>query len=350
VGSLAAAAPVLARVPTPLRVRDPRLAHTVAGVPFPTPVGLAAGFDKNARASGAWPALGFGFVEVGTVTAHPQPGNPKPRIARLPADRGLLNRMGFNNDGADAVARRLERARRRGQLGRIPLGVNIGKSKVTDLDDAPADYLHSFELLRPYADYVVVNVSSPNTPGLRELQDRDRLADIVRALVESDRARAAGRGGAPLPLFVKLAPDLADTAVDDVTDLALELGIAGVVVSNTTIARDGLRSPATLTDQPGGVSGAPLRTRATDLVRRVAARAGGRLAVIGVGGVFTADDAWEKLAAGATLVQVYTGFVYQGPTLPRDINRGLLERMAREGAESITEVIGSATGPGTAPR
>lgn len=350
-GALAAAAPFLARAPSPYRVRDPRLAQVVAGVDFPGPVGLAAGFDKNARAVGAWPALGFGFAEIGTVTALAQPGNPRPRIVRLPADRALVNRMGFNNDGAEAVARRLEGARRRGLLGRIPLGVNIGKSKVTDLDDAPADYARSFALLSPYADYLVVNVSSPNTPGLRELQDRDRLEVILRRLVDADLRRSARDGGERLPMFVKLAPDLGDAAVDDVVDLAGEIGIAGIVVSNTTIGREGLSSPPELTAEQGGLSGAPLRARSTALVRRAYLRGGGHLAVIGVGGVFGADDAWEKIAAGASLVQVYTGFVYTGPALLRGIATGLAERMRREGASRLAEVVGSAAGgPGTSPR
>jgi dihydroorotate dehydrogenase len=336
----AIAAPIAGRLPSPLSVRDPRLAQSLMGCTFPTPVGLAAGFDKSGRAVGAWPALGFGFVEIGTVTAHPQPGNPRPRIFRLPADEALVNRLGFNNDGAERVAARLERARRRGLLGHIPLGINIGKSKVTDLDAAPSDYLRSFEALCPYADYVVVNVSSPNTPGLRELQDRDRLAQILRALIASNEERAHGRGGAGVPLLVKLAPDLGLPAVDDVVDLALELEIAGLVVGNTTLARDGLASPQSLTGQEGGLSGRPLRRRSTELIRHIAGRAGGRLVIVGVGGVFSADDAWEKLAVGASLVQVYTGLVYEGPMLARRIARGILRLTNAEGRTSLAEVVG----------
>lgn len=325
-------APLLARLPSPLSVRDPRLERTVMGIRFPNPVGLAAGYDKSARAVGAWPGLGFGFAEMGTVTALAQPGNPRPRIFRLPDDRALVNRLGFNNEGAERVARRLESARRRGLLGRIPIGINIGKSKATDLDRAAEDYLTSFGLLRPYADYLVVNVSSPNTPGLRELQDRDRLEEILSALV------SANSEGVPVPILVKLAPDLALPAVDEAVDLALSLGIAGLVVSNTTLSRDGLVSPPAVAHEEGGLSGRPLTTRSTELIRHVARRAAGRLTIIGVGGVFDAEDAWQKLAAGAALVQVYTGLIYEGPALVRRINQGILERMDREGMHSLEDI------------
>lgn len=332
IGVLRLAAPLLARVPSPLAVRDPRLRRSVMGLDFPNPVGLAAGYDKSAHAAGAWPGLGFGFAEMGTVTARAQPGNPRPRIFRLPADRALVNRLGFNNDGAEAVARRLRSARDHGLLGRIPVGINIGKSKVTDIDRAADDYLASFRLLRTFADYLVVNVSSPNTPGLRELQDRDRLERILSALV------AENAQGTPVPLLVKLAPDLETAAVDEAVDLALALGIAGIVVSNTTLSRDGLASPPALAAQQGGLSGRPLTGRSTELVHHVAQRAAGRLAIIGVGGVFTADDAWDKLAAGASLVQVYTGLIYEGPALARQINRGILRRMQREGLGSLDDI------------
>jgi dihydroorotate dehydrogenase len=332
IGALRLGAPLLARVPSPLAVRDSRLQRTVMGIRFPNPVGLAAGYDKSAKAVGAWPGLGFGFAEMGTVTALAQPGNPRPRIFRLPADHALVNRLGFNNDGAQRVARRLESARQRGLLGRIPIGVNIGKSKIVDLDRAAEDYLASFRLLRPFADYLVVNVSSPNTPGLRELQDRRPLEQILSALI------AANRDTAPVPILVKLAPDLETSAVDEAVDLAVSLEIAGIVVCNTTIARDGLASPPALTGQQGGLSGRPLAFRSTELIRHVAGRAAGRVAIVGVGGVFGPEDAWEKLAAGASLVQVYTGLIYEGPGLVRRINRGILERMDREGIGSLDEI------------
>ncbi|MCU0308650.1 MAG: quinone-dependent dihydroorotate dehydrogenase [Thermoleophilia bacterium] len=322
-----------------LKVRDVRLEQELMGLRFPNPVGLGAGYDKYAVAVPGWARLGFGFCEVGTVTAWPQDGNPKPRLFRLPEDEALINRMGFNNDGAQRTAARLGRMRDGGGVD-IPVGVNIGKSKVADLERAASDYAESFRLLRPHADFVVVNVSSPNTPGLRRLQDRDRLAGILKALIDADRAMAPER---PIPMLVKLAPDLGDDLVDDAVDLALELGLAGMVVANTTTDRAGLRAPAELAGQGGGLSGAPIRARATALVRRVAKRAEGRLVIVGVGGIMDADDAWEKITAGAALIEVWTALVYRGPLVAHDIAAGLLDRLRAEGARSIAEVVGSAT-------
>jgi dihydroorotate dehydrogenase len=344
VGALAAAAPALGGLAGPPDGGG-RLEQRLLGLTFPNPVGLAAGFDKRARAVPAWPALGFGFAEVGTVTALPQPGNPRPRLFRLAEDRALINRLGFNNDGADATAARLDDWARRGMLGRAPLGVNIGKSRVVPAGSAPGDYAASLERLWRHADYVAVNVSSPNTPGLRDLQAAGPLGEILAALEEVNAAQARARGGAPRPMLVKLAPDLEPEQVDAVVDLALERDLDGVIVANTTLSREGLMSPPALARQEGGLSGAPLRARATALVRRVAARAEGRLVVVGVGGVFTADDAWDKLAAGASLVQVYTGLVYGGPGTARAIAAGLLERMAREGVRHVSEVVGSGLRP-----
>ena len=343
-GSLALSSPVAGRLGRPPDGGG-RLAQDLLGARFPNPVGLAAGFDKRARAVPVWPALGFGFSEVGTITAHAQPGNPRPRIVRLPADRALINRLGFNNDGADAAAGALGRWRAQGLLGRAPLGVNLGKSKITPADDAPADYARSLDVLHGFADYVTVNVSSPNTPGLRDLQAAGPLGAILDALDEVQERKVAGRAGAPRPVLVKIAPDLDGEQVDAVVDLALARGLAGVIVSNTTLSREGLQSPPALTEQSGGLSGAPLRERSTALVEQVARRAQGRLVVIGVGGVFTADDAWDKLAHGASLVQVYTGFVYGGPWTARAIAAGLLERMDREGVGHVSEIVGSALRP-----
>jgi dihydroorotate dehydrogenase len=338
IAGLALAAPVLARVAGPPS-GDGRLEQELLGLRFPNPVGLAAGFDKRARAVPAWPALGFGFTEVGTITAQAQPGNPKPRIHRLPGDRALINRLGFNNAGAEATAATLARWRRRGLLGRAPLGINLGKSKVTAPEDAPADYARSLELLWPFADYVTVNVSSPNTPGLRDLQAAGPLGEILDALDAVALRMVAGRADTrPPPVLVKLAPDLEPAQIDAVVDLALERAVAGIIVTNTTLARDGLISPPALAGREGGLSGAPLRERSTAIVARVARRAAGRLVVIGVGGVFTADDAWEKLAAGASLVQVYTGFVYGGPATARTICAGLMGRMDREGIAHVSEI------------
>lgn len=342
-GALALAAPVLGRVARPRTAAG--LAREVMGLRFPNPVGLAAGFDKRGAAVPAWPALGFGFAEIGTITALPQPGNPRPRVHRLPADRALINRLGFNNDGAERTALRLGRWRSRGLLGRAPLGVNLGKSKLTPAEDAPADYARSLDLLWEFADYVTVNVSSPNTPGLRDLQAIGPLGEILAALEAVNARQARAHGGAPRPVLVKLAPDLAPADADAVVDLALERGLAGVIVANTTLRRDGLESPPSLAGREGGLSGAPLRERSTAMVRRVAGRAAGRLVVIGVGGIFTADDAWEKLAAGADLVQIYTGLVYGGPGTARRICDGLAARMRREGIADLAEIVGSEADP-----
>ena len=298
----------------------------VLGIDFPGRLGLAAGFDKNATGIDALAALGFGFVEIGTVTGEAQHGNPRPRLARLPADRAIVNRMGFNNDGAEVVARRLaargSRLRSTGD-GRVPLGINIGKTKSVPEDAAIGDYEKSTTLLAPYADYLVVNVSSPNTPGLRDLQAVAKLEPLLRAV----RRRADDVTERRVPLLVKIAPDLVDDDVLAVADLAVELGLDGIVATNTTIARDGLRTPAPRVAQagPGGLSGAPLRDRANEVVRLLRGRVGPGLTLVGVGGISTPQDALERLDAGADLVQAYTGFVYEGPWWPSRMN-GRIDR------------------------
>jgi dihydroorotate dehydrogenase len=302
-----AARPVLARRRTPGRP------VTAMGLTFPNVLGLAAGFDKNAVGIDALGALGFGHVEVGTVTGEPQPGNDRPRLFRLPADRAVVNRMGFNNDGAEAVAARLAaRGRRPGPV----LGVNIGKSKVVPEDEAVRDYEKSARLLAPYADYLVVNVSSPNTPGLRNLQAVEKLEPILTAV----RDVAGG-----VPLLVKIAPDLADEDVLAVADLATAVGLAGIVATNTTISRAGLASSpsrvAAVGD--GGLSGRPLTERSCEVLRLLRGRVGGSLALVGVGGITTVADARARLDAGADLLQAYTAFVYEGPGWPRRILRGV---------------------------
>jgi dihydroorotate dehydrogenase len=283
--------------------------RTVFGVEFGNPVGLAAGMDKDGVALPAWPALGFGFVEVGTVTRYAQSGNPRPRLFRLPASEAVVNRMGFNNDGAAALARRLAALGR--PLG-VPLGISLGKSRVAPLDEAIEDYLASYRALRDHGDYVAVNVSSPNTPGLRELQDRPHLDALLAALV--------GEGGKPV--LVKIAPDLTEHAIADVLRVCGDRGAAGVIATNTTLGRAGL-APAdeALGAQDGGLSGRPLTARAREVVRFVHREAGGALPVIGVGGILDADDAARLFDAGASLVQLYTGFVYRGPALVRDAAR-----------------------------
>ncbi|HEX9037836.1 MAG TPA: quinone-dependent dihydroorotate dehydrogenase [Ktedonobacterales bacterium] len=294
----------------------------VFGLRFPNPIGLAAGFDKNALAVPALAALGFGFVEVGTITRYAQPGNPRPRLFRLVSDEALINRMGFNNEGAAAVSRRLAMA----PGGDVPIGISLGKSKVTPLDEVVEDYLGSLDLLYPHGDYFAVNISSPNTPGLRTLQERDRLDALVAALVGRLRARAAKEGRvAPKPLLVKVAPDLEDNALDDVVAVCMDRGASGLIAVNTTIARDALSAwvPRTLAEQTGGLSGRPLHTRAVEVTRRLHALAGDSLPIIGCGGVFTADDARRLFDAGASLIQLYTSFIYEGPTIARRLNRAL---------------------------
>lgn len=341
-GLLEVVAPLAGRLPG-APTGDGRLTQELMGLSFPNPVGLAAGFDKRASAVPIWPAVGFGFSEVGTITARAQPGNPRPRLHRLPDDRAVINRMGFNNDGADATAIRLRGWSERGLLGRAPLGVNLGKSKVTEAEDAPGDYATSLRRLWPAADYIVVNVSSPNTPGLRDLQAIGPLGDIVDALQRVNAARAGVWGRPARPVLVKIAPDLAGEDVDAVVDLARDRGLAGVIVANTTLGRPGLVSPPELAEREGGLSGAPLRSRCVELVARVAGRASGDLVVVGVGGISTADDVWDTLAAGASLVQVYTGLIYGGPAWVRALNRDLLRRMDREGVAHVSEVVGSAS-------
>ncbi len=291
------------------------------GLEFPNAVGLAAGFDKNACAWRAAAALGFGHVEIGTVTGLAQPGNPKPRAFRYPSEEAVINRMGFNNEGAERVAERLSTQPGPGNRA-IPLGVNIGKSKVAELDDAVNDYLKSFRLLADYADYMVVNVSSPNTPDLRKLQEKDRLEIVLRALTEANAERVqAGRDRRPL--LLKIAPDLSWRQIDEVLETILGLGLDGIIATNTTLARPGYFGTF---EQAGGLSGAPVRTKSTQVIKYISKTTGGKLPIIGVGGITDAASAGEKLDAGAALVQVYTGMIYRGPFFGRDIASALAER------------------------
>jgi dihydroorotate dehydrogenase len=302
---------------------DHRLRVDAFGQTFRSPVGVAAGFDKNAEIPGALAALGFGHVEVGGVTADPQAGNPRPRLFRLPEYRALVNRMGFNNDGADVVGERLAATD-----CRVPVGVNIGKSKATPNDEAEDDYRYTFKRVRDGGDYFVVNVSSPNTPDLRELQQRDRLESILRTLQDAGAA----------PLLVKLSPDLTDEATADALEVVDDLGLDGVIATNTSTDRpEGLRGDAA--DETGGLSGAPIEDEATSTVRFVAERTD--VPVVGVGGVSDAEGAYEKIRNGASLVQLYTGLVYEGPGVARRINEGLLELLERDGFDSIAEAVGA---------
>ena len=323
---------------------DAVLKQTVFGVEFPAPFGLAAGFDKNAEGIDALAALGFGWVEIGTVTGQGQPGNEQPRLGRLIADRAVVNRMGFNNGGAEEVARRLKRrVAKPERWDKVPpvVGVNIGKTKNVPEDEAATDYVASTKLLAPYADYLVVNVSSPNTPGLRNLQ----AVEVLRPLLKAVRAAADEVvPGRHVPLLVKIAPDLADADVDAVADLALELRLEGIIATNTTIGREGLKSAPDKIEAAGGggLSGAPLKTRSVEVLRRLRSRTEGKLVLISVGGVETVNDAWQRLVAGADLVQGYTGFIYEGPAWASRINRGIAAKVRSGGYTNLRDAIEAA--------
>jgi dihydroorotate dehydrogenase len=310
-----------------LAPHDPVLESTVFGVRFPGPVGLAAGFDKDGSGLKTWGALGFGYAEVGTVTARAQPGNPQPRMFRLAGDRALLNRMGFNNHGAGELALRLSR-----HLSEVPIGANIGKTKTTAPEDAVDDYTESARLVGPLAAFLVVNVSSPNTPGLRDLQAVESLRPIL----------AAVRAQTTTPVLVKIAPDLSDADVDAIADLAVELGLAGIVATNTTVSREGLATEGVVELGAGGISGPPVAQRSAEVLRRLYLRVGDRLALISVGGIETADDAWQRITAGASLLQGYTGFVYGGGLWAKHIHDGLARRLHDGGFTSLADAVGSA--------
>ena len=317
-----AAAPLLPSAP----IDDPKLAVTVLGRTFPNPIGLAAGFDKNADVPGAMGKLGFGFVECGTVTPRPQTGNARPRLFRLSEDRAVINRMGFNNAGMDAAARNLKRRRGVGIVG-----INIGANK--DSADRIADYATGFASLAPPADYVTVNVSSPNTPGLRGLQNKDELTRLLDAMIA-----ARAKSGA-IPILLKIAPDLDDVALDEIAATVMASGIEGLIVSNTTIARPALQSAQA--GEQGGLSGQPLFAPSTDILRKMRARVGNRIVLVGVGGVSSGADAYAKIRAGASLVQLYTALVYEGPGLVARIKRELVALLVRDGFRSIVEAIGA---------
>lgn len=299
---------------------EQKLERQVLGLRFPNPVGLAAGFDKDGKHLLGLACLGFGFIEVGTVTPRPQAGNPQPRLFRLPADGALINRMGFNNDGLEALVERLRQVRAQGLPGGLILGGNIGKNKDTPNEQAADDYRRCFEALFPVVDYFVVNVSSPNTPGLRALQEKEPLTRLLQELQEKNRAQPA-----PKPLLLKIAPDLTDEQLDDIADIVRATGLSGVIATNTTIARTGLRTPEQTVAAigAGGLSGAPVRARATEVIRYLRQKLGPDPVIIGVGGIDSAAAAREKLAAGANLVQVYSGLVYEGPGLVREIAQAL---------------------------
>lgn len=316
-------------------VNDSALKTRVHCLELASPVGLAAGFDKDARWTVALSTLGFGFLEVGTLTAHAQPGNPRPRLFRLPADKAVLNRFGFNNGGSSDAEERL-----RAYGCRIPVGVNIGRSKVTPNEEAVDDYLMSLERLQPHAWYVVVNVSSPNTAGLRDLQAEEPLRRLLAALVARNRELAEERGRRVPPLFVKIAPDMDDEQLRMIVELVEELGVDGIVATNTTVSREGLKTAPEKVEAlgAGGVSGAPLTERSRAMVRRIYELSAGRVPIIGVGGIMNADDAIAMLEAGASAVQIYTGFIYGGPFVVRRINRGIVRELQRRGLKNVAEL------------
>jgi dihydroorotate dehydrogenase len=329
------------------------------GLRFPNPVGLAAGMDKHAAAVPVWEALGFGLIELGAVTWHPQPGNPAPRMFRAVSDAALINRMGFNNPGAEVIAARLAECRASGRWPNHPVGINLGKSKITPLERAADDYANSFRLLRPHADFFVVNVSSPNTPNLRQLQDKAALDKILAGLQKQQGGVSAASesssqpaGETPAlhcakPILVKVAPDLSFEALDEILELVGPRQIAGIVATNTTITRPETSDPELkrIYGEAGGLSGQPLRARSTEIVRHLYRQTKGSLPIIGVGGIFNAEDAWEKIAAGASLVQLYTGLVYEGPGVVKGIVNGLRKRLNEHGLRSVKEAVGMAGTP-----
>lgn len=334
----------------------PELSMDLWGVRFENPIGLAAGMDKAAKAVPIWSDLGFGFSELGGVTRAAQAGNPSPRMFRAVADQALINRMGFNNPGADALAKALSTWKSMGRWPRHPVGVNLGKSKDTPLEDAAADYAYSFRSLWDLADFFVVNVSSPNTPNLRRLQDQDALSQILHALQEINRELSEPRIGVssalpkihsktltvappkgPKPILVKVAPDLDFEALDEILAIVPKCGLAGIVATNTMTARPNGSDGALrqIYAEAGGLSGAPLRARSTEVIRHIYRQTGGKLPIIGVGGIFNAEDAWEKITAGASLLQIYTGLVYEGPTIVKEIVVGLREKLILHGASTL---------------
>ncbi len=336
---------------TRLALGAPNLPVEAWGLRFPNPVGLGAGLDKEGAAVPAWAAMGLGFSELGAVTWHAQPGNDRPRVFRAVPEEAIVNRMGFNNPGARAFAETLRRWRERGGWPAHPVGVNLGKSKITPLAEAPADYANSLRVLWPWADFFVINVSSPNTPNLRQLQDRSALDEILAALQEVNAEQAAaaapaGRAGAPplKPILVKVAPDLEFPALDEILELVGPRKVAGLVATNTTISRPVSRNPRLMDvyAETGGLSGRPLRARSTEVIHHLYRQTRGRLPIIGVGGVFNAADAWEKITAGARLLEVFTGLVYEGPGLPRQIVRGLRQRLRQARLTTLREAVGLA--------
>lgn len=315
----------------------PELPGELFGLKFPNPVGLAAGMDKFADAVPVWEKLGFGFCELGGVTWHAQSGNPPPRMFRAAADEAIVNRMGFNNCGAEIFAQKLSEWKKSGRWPKHPVGINLGKSKITPLEKAAEDYANSFRALRDFADFFVVNVSSPNTSGLRELQNKFALDEILAAIQEQNKIQNQK------PILIKIAPDLSFEAIDEILELVAPRQIAGIMATNTTIERPQTNDSKLkkFYAETGGLSGKPLRARSTEIIRHIFKQTNGKLPIIGVGGIFSADDAWEKIAAGASLVQIYTGLVFEGPGIIKKIVAGLIQQMKTKGIKNLPSAVGS---------
>jgi dihydroorotate dehydrogenase len=321
------------------RIKDNRLKVQIESLRLPNPVGLAGGFDKNAVALKTISAFGFGFMEMGAVTAQAQAGNPKPRLYRLPEDCALINRLGFNNEGATVIAARLANLRALRRLPTIPLGINIGRTKIVETKDAVADFLSAFEKLFPQGDFFTLNVSSPNTPNLRDLQEKRLLAELLSAVQEKNRQLATVAQHRAKPVFLKIAPDMELAQVDEIVEVVESFKLTGIVATNATaFMRQTLKSP--LGREPGGLSGRPITAKVTNFVSHIYKNTRGRLPIIGVGGIFNANDAYDKITAGASAVQIYTGFVYEGPAVVKHINQGLIQLLERDGFQSVTEAVG----------
>ena len=326
------------------KIEDPRLSVKIGPLTFPNPVGLAAGFDKNAEAPKMISSFGFGFIEIGAITAQAQPGNPKPRLYRLSEDEALINRLGFNNEGAAAIAIKLDRKRAHGGRPKIPMGINIGRTKIVATKDAVADFLSCFERLFDYGDFFTLNVSSPNTPELRDLQEKALLRDLLSAVQEKNRRLAARAAIDPKPVFVKIAPDMGFTQVDEIIEVVESVRLTGIVATNASaFMRANLRSPYGC--EPGGLSGRPITNLVTAFIAHIYKVTRGRMPLIGVGGIFNAQDAYDKITAGANAVQIYTGWVYEGPGVVKRINNGLLQLIERDGLKHISEAVGLAVKP-----
>lgn len=323
------------------RIEDSHLRTRVGPLTFENPVGLAGGFDKNAIAPKTIASFGFGFMEIGAITAQAQPGNPKPRLYRLPEDDALINRLGFNNEGAAAIAAKLERMRLRGGLPKIPLGINIGRTKIVETKDAVSDFLACFETLYSFGDFFTLNVSSPNTPNLRDLQEKKLLRELLSAVQARNRKLAASAGIEPKPVFVKIAPDMEFTQVDEIIEVVESTQLTGIVATNATaFMRENLKSPQGR--EPGGLSGRPITAKVTSFVSHIYRATGGQLPIIGVGGIFNAEDAYDKIKAGASAVQIYTGWIYEGPGAVKRINQGLRCLLERDGLKQISDAVGVA--------